>query len=618
MGIRITNLPSATVVNNADVLPIVQDGVTKQAQYGIVRTTNAGDLTTGTVAVARLPIGTTVSAGALRLGNVEGTACEGNDARLSDSRTPTGAAGGDLAGTYPNPTLATLSPSPAGTYGSTASLPVLAVNAKGQVTEVNSITLARSATVDATNAANITTGLLPSVCMPPLVGDVTTSPGSTNTSLVASGVAAGVYGSSSSVAQFTVDSKGRITGAANVGISGSAGGTVTSVGITSSTLSVAHSPVTFEGNIGVDLPNSGVTPGTVGSSTQIPVLTVDAQGRVTAFATAFVSSLTTQEVAALTTSQLSAISVSAGAGLVGGGNIAASSTLSLAPLIPNPVGTYGSSAQIPVLTLNEFGQVTSVSTEATNALTTAQLSITPNPIGTYGSSAQIPVLTLNQFGQVTSVQTEPISSITTTQIAALTTSQLSAISVNAGTGLTGGGPLSASSTLSLAALAPSPAGTYGTTSSIPILTVDGFGRITSATTGAIGLPNAVGYLMETATISATAATGTIPFDVITQPTLYYTVNATAAFTLNIRGNSTTTLNSLMPIGRALTVTFLYQTGTTAFSLSGIQIDGVATTIRWSNGTAPTAVASNINSYTFSIIKTAASTYTVIGSFLRFN
>jgi hypothetical protein len=36
-------------------------------------------------------------------GTTAGTFCQGNDARLSDARTPTGAAGGQLGGTYPNP-----------------------------------------------------------------------------------------------------------------------------------------------------------------------------------------------------------------------------------------------------------------------------------------------------------------------------------------------------------------------------------------------------------------------------------------------------------------------------------------------------------------------------------
>lgn len=120
---------------------------------------------------------------------------------------------------------------------------------------------------------------------------------------------------------------------------------------------------------------------------------------------------------------------------------------------------------------------------------------------------------------------------------------------------------------------------------------------------------------ESWTVSATAATGTVNFDAKTQAVLYYTTNASANFTLNFRGDSASTLSSMIGVGQAITLVFLNTTGTTAYYPNAIQIDGSAVTPKWVNGSAPTAGnASSIDVYTFTIIKTAATpTYTVFAS-----
>jgi hypothetical protein len=119
---------------------------------------------------------------------------------------------------------------------------------------------------------------------------------------------------------------------------------------------------------------------------------------------------------------------------------------------------------------------------------------------------------------------------------------------------------------------------------------------------------------ERCTVSATAATGTINFDADTQGVLYYTTNASADWTLNVRGTSGTTFNAKMATGDCFTLSFLVTQGSTAYKHSALTIDGSAQTVKWSGGTAPSAGnASSIDIYSFTIIKTADATFTALGA-----
>jgi hypothetical protein len=123
---------------------------------------------------------------------------------------------------------------------------------------------------------------------------------------------------------------------------------------------------------------------------------------------------------------------------------------------------------------------------------------------------------------------------------------------------------------------------------------------------------------ETATVSATAATGTVHVDLSTSAVKYYTSNASADWAFNFRGDGSTTLNSLLANGQSATVAFLVTNGSTAYKPTSFTVDGSAVTPKWQGGTAPSAGnASSIDSYTFTIIKTASATFTVLGSQTRF-
>lgn len=123
---------------------------------------------------------------------------------------------------------------------------------------------------------------------------------------------------------------------------------------------------------------------------------------------------------------------------------------------------------------------------------------------------------------------------------------------------------------------------------------------------------------ERLTVSATAATGTVNFDTLTQGVLYYTTNASANWTLNVRGDGSTTLNDSLTTGDSITIVFLVTQGATAYYSNAFTIDGSSVTPKYISGTAFSAGnASSIDSYVYTIIKTGSATFTVLASQTKF-
>ena len=144
------------------------------------------------------------------------------------------------------------------------------------------------------------------------------------------------------------------------------------------------------------------------------------------------------------------------------------------------------------------------------------------------------------------------------------------------------------------------------------LTPKGIGRATFNGQGKIQ------SVAEKVTTAATAATGTLTYDVLTQAVLNYTSNAAANWTLNIRGDGSNSLDSIMDTGESITIAHLVPNGGTPYYNSAVQIDGSSITPEWQGGSAPTGGnANSIDVYSYTIIKTGSATFTALASQTQF-
>jgi hypothetical protein len=422
----------------------VQGRITLAGTRPLTLTGTAGGDLTGTYPNPTLTT-TGVTAGTYGTATTYPTFTVNNKGRITSASTftlptsfpPSGSAGGDLTGTYPNPTLATTSVLP-GSYGNAFNYTTFTVDTKGRLTAAGTFAVPTSLPPSGSAGGDLT-GSYP------------------NPSLTTTGVSVGAYGNASNYATYTVDSKGRIISAGMLPLptslppSGSAGGDLTG---------------TYPDPL---LANTAVTPGNYGDASNYTTFSVDSKGRIIAAGNL-----------ALPTSF-------APSGPAGG---------ELSGTYPNPVltttgvaqGTYGSAANYPIITVNNKGRITTASVQALPSSLppsgTAGGDLTgtyPNPVlnttgvtaATYGSATNYPTFTVNSKGRITAASNLALP-------ASLPPSG------------TAGGDLAGTYPNPTLATTVVTAGTYGNASNFPTFTVDAKGRLTAAGTQPLTLTGTAG------------------------------------------------------------------------------------------------------------------------------
>jgi hypothetical protein len=126
------------------------------------------------------------------------------------------------------------------------------------------------------------------------------------------------------------------------------------------------------------------------------------------------------------------------------------------------------------------------------------------------------------------------------------------------------------------------------------------------------------YLLEKVTITASAPAASFDINLSTQSVYYWTGNATANVTANIRGTATQPLNSLLATGQSVTAVLFLPNGPSNFLVTNVKIDNTTVAVAYQGNAAPVLGNSNsIDIYSFTILKTASATYKIFASQTQF-
>jgi hypothetical protein len=124
--------------------------------------------------------------------------------------------------------------------------------------------------------------------------------------------------------------------------------------------------------------------------------------------------------------------------------------------------------------------------------------------------------------------------------------------------------------------------------------------------------------IEHVSVSSVASTGTINFDLTTQACIFNTLSATNNWTLNFRGNVSSSLDSILATGESISAAFLNNNGATAYYNNAMTIDSNSVTPKWQNGVTPTFGNTNSTDiYSFIIVKTGSAAFTVFATISKF-